>query len=162
MRNKALINLLQPSYSPFFFDRAFEEHFAQNSSQNYLREFQENNEAYFTSFDMPGVTSEDINIDIEDNYIRVSAERKDQFSPEKKVMRKYDFVISIPKNVDKDKISAHYENGVVNLALTKTTEDKTKKKITVSTGAKPKSWTDFLSFKKDEAGKEEGRPQSFN
>lgn len=158
MRNKALINLLQPSYSPFFFDRAFEDQFSQNS----LREFQENEEAYFTSFDMPGVTSEDINVDIEDNYVRVSAERKDHFSPDKRVVRKYDFVITIPKNVDKEKISAHYENGVVNLALMKTTEDKTKKKITVSTGEKPKSWTDFLNFKKDEAGKEEGRTQSFN
>ncbi len=158
MRNKALINLLQPSYSPFFFDRAFENDFRQNS----LPEFQENEEAYFTSLDMPGVRSEDINIDVEENYVRVTAERKDNYNSDSKIVRRYDFVLSIPKNVDKDNISAHYENGVVNFALHKTKEDKTKKKITVSTGEKPKSWTNFLNFKKENSGKTQGEANSLN
>ncbi|QDK42560.1 hypothetical protein DOM21_14095 [Bacteriovorax stolpii] len=146
MRNRALINLLQPNYSPFFFDQIFDE----TTQSAAYRNFRENEEAYFTTIDMPGVNSSDIAIDMEENIIRVSAERKDAFDKET-VVRKYDYIINVPKNVDRDKISAHYENGVLNLALHKTVQDKAKKKITISTGEKPKSWSDFLNFKKHEA-----------
>jgi HSP20 family protein len=152
MTNKALINLLRPSYSPFFFDQSLQ-NFEDEFRGNFIRDYHENEEAYFTTIDMPGVTSSDINIDVEDSYIRVSAERKDVFNKNSTFTKKYDHVISIPKNVDKDNISAHYENGVLNLALHKTVEDKTKNKISVSTGEKPKSWSNFLNFKKNEAGK---------
>lgn len=161
MRNKALINLLQPNYSPFFFDQAYED----EARGNFLREFHENEVAYFTSIDIPGVASEDIHIDVEDDYIRVTAERKDEFnknSTTTTTTRKYDHLISIPKNVNKEKISAHYENGVLNLALEKIAENKMKKKISVSTGEKSKKWSDFLNFKKDEAGKVEGTEKNFN
>lgn len=158
MRNKALINLLQPGYSPFFFDQDF----LSDTPSSYMREFHENEEAYFTNLDIPGVSANDINIEVEDSYIRVSAERKDVFNKNSTVTKKYDHVISIPKNVDKEKISAHYENGVLNLALHKVDQEKNKKKISVSTGEKPKSWTDFLSFKKDESGKVEGTQKSLN
>ena len=151
MRNKTLVNLLRPSYSPFFFDQVFDN----EAEGNFFRDFHENEEAYFTSVDIPGVNSSDINIEFEDSYIRITAERKNIYSKNSSVMKKYDHVISIPKNVDKDNISAHYENGVLNLALHKTKEDRTKKKISVSTGEKPKSWTDFLNFKKEDSGKVE-------
>jgi HSP20 family protein len=157
MRNKALINLLQPGYSPFFFDQTFNE-----ADGNFLREFHENDEAYFTSLDIPGVSAEDINIEVEDTYLRVSAERKDVYNKNSSVTKKYDHVISIPKNVDKENISAHYENGVLNLALQKVDEEKFKKKISVSTGEKPKSWTNFLNFKKEDSGKVEGASKPLN
>lgn len=158
MRNKALINLLQPGYSPFFFDQAF----ANEAGESFLREFHENEEAYFTSLDIPGVSANDISIEVEDTYLRVSAERKDTYNKNSTVTKKYDHVISIPKNVDKDNISAHYENGVLNLALQKVDEEKFKKKISVSTGEKPKSWTNFLNFKKEDSEKVEGREKTLN
>lgn len=159
MRNKSLVNLLQPSYSPFFFDQSFED----DMRGTFFRDFHENEEAYFTSVDIPGVSSDDINIDIEDSYIRITAERKDVYSKDSSVLKRYDHVISIPTNVDKEGISAHYENGVLNLALNKTKVDKEKKKIAVSTGEKPKSWSNFLNFKKDEAGKvEKSADKTFN
>jgi HSP20 family protein len=158
MRNKALINLLQPGYSPFFFDQAFDS----ETGGNFLREFHENDEAYFTSLDIPGVSADDINIEVEDTYLRVSAERKDVYNKNSSVTKKYDHVISIPKNVDKENISAHYENGVLNLALQKMDEEKYKKRISVSTGEKPKTWTNFLNFKKDETGKAEGSSKALN
>lgn len=139
MRNRALINLLQPNYSPFFFDQIIDE--ATNNTT--YKNFKENEEAYFTSIDMPGVSSSDISIDVEENVIHVSAERKDIFEKEK-VLKKYDYIINVPKNVDREKISAHYENGVLSFVLYKTVQDKAKKKISISTGERPKSWTDFL------------------
>lgn len=158
MRNKALASLLQPNYSPFFFDQSFEDDFR----ESFFRDFYENDEAYFTGVDVPGVTAEDINIDIEDSYIRVTAERKDSYNRTDSAVKKYNYVINIPKNVDRENISAHYENGVLNLALNKMKVDNSKKKISISTGEKPKSWKNFLGLKKDDPGKVEGSTRPFN
>lgn len=158
MRNKALVNLLQPNYSPFFFDQAFDDELR----GNFMRDFQENDEAYFTSVDIPGVTASDINIDIEDSYIRITAERKDNYNKNSSVSKKYDYAFSIPQNVDKDGVSAHYENGVLNLAFNKSKVDTTKKKISVSTGEKPKLWSKILGAKKNDPGKVEESNKTFN
>lgn len=157
MRNKDLVNFLKPNYSPFFYDQSFEDNFR----ENFFRDFTENDNAYFTSVDMPGVTADDINIDIEDSYIRITAERKDVYNTSS-VMKKYDHAISIPNNVDKENISAHYENGVLNLALQKSKiDDSKKKKISVSTGEKPHFWSKFLNVKND-SGKVEENHKKLN
>lgn len=159
MRNKALVNYLQPNYSPFFFDPEFE----QEMSANFLRDFQETDDAYFTTVDIPGVSASDINIDVEDSYIRITAERKDIYKKDSSVFKKYEYAFSLPKNVDKESVSAHYENGVLNLALNKSKKaDSEKKKISVSTGEKPKFWSKFLNVSKDDSGKVEGSNKTFN
>lgn len=158
MRNKELVNFLKPNYSPFFYDQSFED----DLRESFFRDFNENDKAYFTSVDMPGVNSDDINIDIEDSYIRITAERKDAYN-NSAVMKKYDHAISIPKNVDRENISAHYENGVLNLALQKIKlETSKKKKIAVSTGEKPSFWSKFLNVKKDDSERVEESNKKLN
>lgn len=160
MRNRALTNLLQPNYSPFLFDSSL---FDDDLQTNFLRDFQETDDAYFTTVDIPGVTADDINIDVQDSYIRITAERKDNYQKDSSVMKKYEYAFSIPKNVDKDSVSAHYENGVLNLALNKSKDANIqKKKIPVSTGEKPKFWSKFLDHKKSEPRKVEGSDKTLN
>jgi HSP20 family protein len=159
MRNKALTNYFQPNYSPFFFDPNFDD----DMNANFLRDFQESDDAYFTTVDIPGVSASDINIDVEDSYIRITAERKDSYKKDSSVYKKYEYAFSLPKNIDKESISAHYENGVLNLALNKSKKaDSTKKKIAVSTGEKPKFWSKFLNADKDGSGKVEESNKTFN
>lgn len=159
MRNKALTNYFQPNYSPFFFDPNFDD----DVSTSFLRDFQETDDAYFTTVDIPGVNASDINIDVEDSYIRVTAERKDSYKKESSVYKKYEYAFSLPKNVDKESVSAHYENGVLNLALNKNKKaESAKKRIEVSTGEKPKLWSKFLNADKEASGKVEGSNKTFN
>lgn len=158
MRNKALVNFLQPNYSPFFFDPTFED----DVRTNFIRDFQETDDAYFTSVDIPGVNASDINIDMENSYIRITAERKDTYGKNSSVSKKYDYAFSIPQNVEKEGVSAHYENGVLNLAFSKSKEDKEKKKISISTGEKPKFWSKFLDGKKTGSGKVEESEKTLN
>lgn len=159
MRNKALTNYFQPNYSPFFFDPSFED----DMSANFLRDFQESDDAYFTTVDIPGVNASDINIDVEDSYIRITAERKDSYKKDSSFYKKYEYAFSLPKNVDKESISAHYENGVLNLALNKSKKaDSAKKRIEVSTGEKPKFWSKFLNVGKDGSGKVEESNKTIN
>ncbi|WP_432739535.1 Hsp20/alpha crystallin family protein [Ligilactobacillus agilis] len=90
----------------------------------------ESDTAYTVAVDLPGVDKKDIDIDFKDNALTISAKR-DSFSDESdakgnllssersygRFTRQYQF-----PNVDKDKISAKYEAGVLTVTLPKTAE----------------------------------------
>lgn len=144
MRQSALMRLMQPEDFFWEFGYPFEEG-RKLEAQSYLYE---NEDGFMTSIDMPGVDSSDISIELEEGKIQISAERK--FGPEKnRQVKKYFFEFQLPKNVDREKIEAHYENGVLSLVLGKVESEKSKKKIPVSTGAKSSSWSSFLGFGKN-------------
>lgn len=91
----------------------------------------ESDTAYTVAVDLPGVDKKDIDIDFKDNALTISAKR-DSFSDESdakgnllssersygRFPRQYQF-----PNVDKDKISAKYEAGVLTVTLPKTAEE---------------------------------------
>ena len=91
----------------------------------------ESDTAYTVAVDLPGVDKKDIDIDFKDNALTISAKR-DSFSDESdakgnllssersygRFTRQYQFPI-----VDKDKISAKYEAGVLTVTLPKTAEE---------------------------------------
>lgn len=113
-------------------------------------QFLETEEGYLASLDIPGVNFSDINIELDENKLIISAERKNPFDRTGESVKKYSRTFVIPKKIEEDKISAHYENGVLSLTIPKMEEQKTKKKIQVLAGQKPKNWTNFLNFKKSE------------
>ncbi|ASR41585.1 Hsp20/alpha crystallin family protein [Ligilactobacillus agilis] len=91
----------------------------------------ESDTAYTVAVDLPGVDKKDIDIDFKDHALTISAKR-DSFSDESdakgnllssersygRFTRQYQF-----PNVDKDKISAKYEAGVLTVTLPKTAEE---------------------------------------
>lgn len=98
--------------------------------------------SYSISLDIPGATKEDINIEVKDNHLFVSGERKYLGKTEKDyVLRserrygKFSRVFSLPKNVNPDAIEARFENGVLDLTLPKEEKSQTRK-ITISDWAK--------------------------
>ena len=150
---RALVTFREPSLSPFdFFSRELERELSEQFTHD-LSGFYETEDAYLATIDVPGVSFSDIHIDLEENKLSVSAERKDPFDKTGTITRKYNRVMNLPKNVDSEKINAHYENGVLSLTIPKAEEIKTKKKIEVLTGEKPKTWASLLSFGKTEKDK---------
>ena len=86
----------------------------------------------------PGMTKEDFNIHLsEDNELVISMEKKNETKEENNNNRKYlrrEFSYSkfhqtmiLPDDVDKEKISAQVENGVLNINLPKFTEQEKEK-----------------------------------
>lgn len=74
----------------------------------------------------PGLTKEDFNIELKDNLLTVSGERK--FTNEKKeknyhsIERQYGSFsrsFSLPENVDGEKINAKYNHGILELTFPK-------------------------------------------
>ena len=79
-------------------------------------DFVEKDNCYLFSMDLPGVSKDDINIEIEQSRLKVSGERKDREYIGKK-SGKFERSMELPADIDKDKIVAHCENGVLTVAL---------------------------------------------
>lgn len=95
-------------------------------------EFQEATDHYALSVDLPGMKREDISIDLVENTMTVSGVRKR--SGETLTYRK-NFVL--PPYIDADKVEAAYEDGVLNLKLSKLAAAQPRK-IQITTGAETK------------------------
>ncbi len=86
----------------------------------------ESDKAFELQVEVPGMNKEDFKIEINDNYLTVSGERK--FSSEKNEKNVHSIETSfgsftrsfaLPENVDTDKINAKYNNGILELTVPK-------------------------------------------
>jgi len=78
--------------------------------------------------ELPGLTREDINIEMVDGYLSLSGNRK-VTDDDGKVTETFSLnrSIAIPEAVQADKVTAAYENGVLTVTLPKREEAKPKK-----------------------------------
>lgn len=111
---------------------------------------------YLISFDMPGVKKDDVKIEVQGNQLMVSAERRESKDEEKgNTLRRertyghFERSFVLPASINADKIEAHYEDGVLNVALPKAEATKGRH-IEIQTGEK--GFLDKL-FGKDESSK---------
>ena len=86
----------------------------------------EADDAYYIEVELPGVKKEDINIDVDDNTLTISGERKikdehkdDNFYKVESVYGKFERSFSLPENADTDKIEASSKNGVLEIKIPK-------------------------------------------
>ena len=84
----------------------------------------ETDDAYFVEVDLPGVKKSDITIDIKDNVLSISGERKvnDRAKEDSyyKVESKYGKFVrnfTLPKDADVDKIEASNKDGVLEVKI---------------------------------------------
>ncbi len=152
MRQRAILTFGQHPFTPLTgLAREVAREMERELAQNYESpQYYETDDAFLASMDIPGVTFSDISIELEEDRLSIFAERKSPFDKTGEKTKKYSQVFTLPKNIDSEKINAHYENGVLSLTLPKSADHKAKKKIQISTGQKPKSWSNFLSFGKSE------------
>lgn len=144
MRNNGLISLFGQQNNPFLFNDGFFDSTTAFGAKDY---FKEDEKCYFTAIDMPGIKSADIDIDVGDSTLTVKASRKDHYS-DGQSSRTYNLQVSIPSNVEKDKISAHFEDGVLEFTMPKKDIKKEHKKLNVQTGKKLEHFKDKTEIKK--------------
>lgn len=97
----------------------------------------ETEKEYKVELAAPGMTKEDFNVRIdEDNNLVISMEKKTESKEEKKDGRylrrefsysKFQQTMILPENVEKEKIAAAVDNGVLNISLPKRSEEEVKK-----------------------------------
>ena len=111
-------------------DRFFNESAARSGGSSYSFvpkvDVLENEKAFVINVAVPGVSKEDFKIDLNDNYLTISGERK--FKNEKSehnfhsVETQYGSFsrsFSLPENVDAAGISAQYNNGILEISVPK-------------------------------------------
>jgi len=103
-----------------------------------LHENKENN-TVTASFELPGVKKEDVNIDVHNGRLTVSAETQistdhDQsgYAVQERRYGKFSRTLQLPQGVKDDVIKAKMDNGVLTVTFPKTTPDMEHKRVTVS------------------------------
>ncbi len=85
-------------------------------------EIQDDGDELVIIVEMPGVTKENIDLDVTENYVDIKAEvNKENFQ------KKYQVRISLPCEVNPDKAKATYNNGILEITVPKLKPQKTKK-----------------------------------
>ena len=94
---------------------------------------------YEVKAELPGVKKEDLDIDIDKNYIIINAKKKEEKTENDKSYKKSEFrygefsrTVYFPEEIDVDKTEAKLEHGVLKIqAPKKYSEKDAKKKLSV-------------------------------
>ncbi|OFZ02879.1 MAG: hypothetical protein A2070_14350 [Bdellovibrionales bacterium GWC1_52_8] len=102
---------------------------------------EETDKHFLFSFDLPGVSKDNVKIEVKDNQLIVSGERQEEETREKSARHaterfygSFQRIFSLPSAVDAEKVQANYKDGVLRVALPKAAESKSKP-IQITEGA---------------------------
>ena len=106
----------------------------ENFTESYpTLDVEETENEFIVSAEVPGMKKEDIKITFENNYLNISGEKKakkdyksDNFHQIERRYGKFSRSVAIPAGVMLDKISAEYEQGILNIHIPKAEEAKPK------------------------------------
>jgi HSP20 family protein len=87
--------------------------------------------------ELPGVKKEDVKILLEDGYLTVSGEKKNDFEGKEEIniirnerlFGKFERKFELPEDINPDEIKAKFENGLLNISIDKLVPEKPKERI---------------------------------
>ena len=98
-----------------------------------LAEMDETDEEVHLRLEIPGLEADDLDIEVTEDAVSISGERKSESKTEEKGVThsefhygKFERMISLPAHVQSDRVKAEYKNGILALTLPKTDEEKKK------------------------------------
>lgn len=134
----AMSNLFDESFwSPF--DRNIMSNFSRNNMGFPKVNISETEKEIIVTANVPGISSEDISVEVSDNILTLSGQMNKEHKEEDKEKKYYRYEresgsfsrsFSLPVRVDEDKIEAETKNGVLTITLPKS-EIESKKKIQI-------------------------------
>ncbi len=123
---------------PFFRPGWLEREFGKTMPSANIKE---NDKDYQIDLIAPGFKKDEFTIDLDEDMVTISAEKKEEKTTEKEryTRKEYSYnsfsrAFSLPKNANQEKMVAKYEDGVLHLTLPKRAEAKenAKKKVAIS------------------------------
>jgi HSP20 family protein len=87
--------------------------------------FEDKDNAYVRA-ELPGVNRTDLGVEVVDGYLNLTATRKTKHGDDEE-SASFSRSVNLPENVQADKVSAAYENGVLTVTLPKKEEAKPRK-----------------------------------
>ncbi|QLE51910.1 Hsp20/alpha crystallin family protein [Nostoc sp. C057] len=96
-------------------------------------ELKETEDAINLKFELPGIEAKDLDLQVTENAVYLSGERKSEAKSEEKGVIKSEFhygkfqrVIPLPTRIQNTNVKADYKDGILNLTLPKAEEEKNK------------------------------------
>ena len=96
-------------------------------------EMTETGDAIHLRVEVPGLASEDINIEVTANSVSINGDRKTETKTEEGGVTRTEFrygkfhrVINLPVRIENTNVTAEYKNGILNLTLPKAEAEKQK------------------------------------
>ena len=106
---------------------------------------------YLHSIDLPGVTQENISVEVIKNTLQIQGERQKSWGDS--TSRRYGHFshsLRLPKDSLEESLKAHFENGVLFIAVAKKEEPKAKK-VEITKGGKDDLWQQLLKNEETKA-----------
>ncbi|NOR17694.1 Hsp20 family protein [candidate division WOR-3 bacterium] len=112
-------------------DRFFETFFGQHPEDREgfwtpILDIEESNGNIVVKAEIPGMEKDEIKVSVRNNMLSISGERKQEIETKDKTFHriersygKFSRIITLPSEVDADKIKAAYKDGVLNIILPK-------------------------------------------
>lgn len=130
MRYNTVLNDFVPTSFNHLVDRFFNESMGRSGGSAYSFvpkvDIIEDEKAFEIHLAVPGISKEDFKIDLKDNQLTVSGERKFRDGVEEKNYRSvetqygaFSKIFVLPENVNAEKIEAKYNNGILELVVPK-------------------------------------------
>ena len=107
----------------------------------------ETTDHYVLRADLPGLSDEDVNVQLEDNVLTISGERKTEQHTEQegyyrleRAFGGFSRSLTLPDGVDPDSVQAHFDRGVLEVTIPKPEQKKPRQvQIKLGTGEQPKT-----------------------
>jgi HSP20 family protein len=97
---------------------------------------------YVLRADLPGMSEDDVSIEIHDNVLTISGERRDEHEEKRegwnRVERSFGSFsrsLTLPEGVDPDAVAAEFDKGVLSITVPKP-EERKPRRVQISAGAK--------------------------
>ena len=118
---------------PSLLEEFFQPSNGESRGTGFPLDIEETESAYRLTADLPGLEKSDIGIDLHENTLTISAERKEERDTEGRVLwrerltGKLSRTVQLPQPVDPDAVQATYVNGSLRLTMQKLAVTKTRK-----------------------------------
>ena len=105
----------------------------------------ESDNEYVLKADLPGLTEGDVNVELDDNVLRISGERKSEHEQRKngyhrveRAFGRFSRSLRLPEGVSAEGIQATFDNGVLEVHIQKPEQHKPQK-VSISVGREAKT-----------------------
>ena len=105
----------------------------------------EDGDAYVLRADLPGLSEDDVSIEVEDRVLTISGERKSEREERKggyyrveRASGAFSRSLTLPEGVDAEAVSASFDRGVLEIRIPKP-EQRKPKKVAIQVGDAPKT-----------------------
>jgi HSP20 family protein len=105
----------------------------------------ETDSEYVLRADLPGLSEEDVNVELDDHVLTISGERKSEHEERRegyyrveRAAGQFSRSLTLPEGVDGDAIQARFDRGVLEVRIPKP-EQRQPRKVAITAGSSPKT-----------------------